>query len=161
MTATETNVSKVSIVAKAVRSKLNELGRSLTLKGVEKANASVFAVLADSVRDAGNEPLAEVLNGVARLMPAIQEHRRAVWGYDTCTIHGSDRNKFIAIDMGSESGTCGSGLYLVEKATGYVWSIKAYGKKNRVVAVSCDAFRETLEANTAQYDRRKKAGEDI
>ena|SRR6478672_7060862 len=41
--------------------------------------------------------------------------------------HAEDRKKYIALDRGS------SGAFLLDKATGAVYSIKAYGKPNRAI----------------------------
>lgn len=50
------------------------------------------------------------------------------------------RNKMIAVDVGS------SGKYLIEIETGYVWNIKAYGQKKRIIAESIEKMIEKYEA---------------
>ena len=50
-----------------------------------------------------------------------------------------DRNKYIALDRGT------SGQFLVEKATGLVWGIKAYGVPNK------RWYLGTIEKMTADY----------
>lgn len=155
-----TNIQNVSETAKAVRKCLNAHKNNDHLKGTERANAVTFGILSDSLRDAGEEFLADVCGAIARFLPVWKHYERTVRGFTSYETWGTDRNKFIALDYGSENGTYGgSGCYLVEKATGYVWSIKAYGKKNRVVAVTLDELTARLEASAEQYGKRLAAGE--
>lgn len=49
--------------------------------------------------------------------------------------------KYIALDDGT------SGRFLLEKATGEVWTIKAYGRPNRRVSTLGGLIREYREAN--------------
>lgn len=157
-----TAIQNVSETAKAVRKVLNAHKKNDALKGMERANAGTFGILSDSLRDAGAEFLADVCGAIARFLPVWKHYERTVRGFTSYETWGTDRNKFIALDYGSEGGTFGgSGCYLVEKETGYVWSIKAYGKKNRVVAVTLDELTAKLEACTAQYLARVGAGEDL
>jgi hypothetical protein len=59
-----------------------------------------------------------------------------------------DRRRFIACDRGNAVNR--SGVYLVDKATGEVYSIKAYGVPNRRLG--------TLEVLTARYTDTTPAG---
>lgn len=53
-----------------------------------------------------------------------------------------DRKKYIALDRG-QRGVNQSGVYLLDKATGDVYSIKGYGRPNRRIG--------TLEDMTARF----------
>lgn len=74
---------------------------------------------------------------------AWHENGRLFWNYEWLDYDHNerksikDRRKYVALDCGT------SGAFLVEKATGLVWSIKAYGVPNRIVG--------TLEELTEQY----------
>ena len=78
------------------------------------------------------------------------ENGRPFWHYESLNYDeiepklAVDRVAFIALDRGS------SGVFLLEKATGLVWSIRGYGKKNRVVKHIDDLtaeYREATEQN--------------
>lgn len=135
-----------------------------SMKGVERANANAVAILADAVEEAGDASLAAVLRKVAEFLPVWAEHRNRFYGYskkNTAATWATDRNKFIALDYGDTDTTSGSGCFLVEKATGYVWTIKGYGKKNRVCAADLAKLTEIYRENIAQYDARVAKGEKL
>jgi hypothetical protein len=148
---------------KALRNVVNahNKDKGFTLRGVEKANNNAVAILADAVRETGNETLADILNGIAEFLPVWEENKdinnQDAPAFAKAACWATDRNKFIALDYGCVGTTSGSGCFLVEKATGYVWSIKAYGKKNRIVAVSMAdlvrQYRESNETARAYYAR--------
>ncbi len=137
--ATDTNT-------KLIRESINS-SRNYRKLGSEKANADAVLVLSDAVRDAGNDELADLLGSVGRFLKVWAQHRCRVWGYTDCITYASDRSKFIALDYGTSDSMAASGCFLVEKATGYVWTIKGYGKKNRVCATSLDELAATYQAN--------------
>ena len=155
---------------RALRTVVNHGGKKekrFTMKGVERANSLAVAILADAVEDAGDAALAEVLRKVARFLPVWTAHRNRFYSYRNQGVEGTaapwatDRNKFIALDYGDTDTTSASGCFLVEKATGYVWTIKGYGKKNRICGYDLDKLTAEYEANIAQYDARVKKGERL
>lgn len=81
---------------------------------------------------------------------AWHENGRIGWNYEYLNYDEYERktvkprNKYVALDRGT------SGAFLVEKATGMVWSIKAYGVPNRMLG--------TLEDMTAKYREATGSG---
>lgn len=51
-----------------------------------------------------------------------------------------ERRKYIALDEGSTDGVHRSGVYLVDRATGEVWTIKGYGVPNRRLGTVTDVI---------------------
>lgn len=93
---------------------------------------------------------------IARFLRAWHENGRADFErrtpnldydeYDPKTAH--DRRKWVALDRGQESTR--SGAYLVSKATGAVYNIKAYGRPNHCVGnvvMMARAFEKATEDN--------------
>jgi hypothetical protein len=132
--------------AKQVRAQLNK-SRAPGLKGEERANSNTCRVLSDALRDAGEERLADLWRAVAEFLDVWAEHRRLCHGHRDALTYASDRTKFIGLDYTDAGYTGGSGMFLVEKETGYVWSIRGYGKKNRIVALHLDALAGAYRDN--------------
>jgi hypothetical protein len=163
---TTTNPTTIDATTKALRKAVNHDDRATRydMKGVERANSNAVAVLADAVEEAGNGDLAAILRKVAEFLPVWAEHRNRFYCYsqsNTAATWATDRNKFIALDYGDTDTTSASGCFLVEKATGYVWTIKGYGKKKHICATDLAELTRQYQENIDQYDRRKKAGEQI
>lgn len=134
------------------------------LKGVEKANSVAVSILADAVQEAGDEALAGILRAISEFLPLWAENKDIgnddAPDFAKAVCWATDRNKFIALDYGCVGTTSASGAFLVEKATGYVWSIKGYGKKNRVVAVSvADLIEQYKDANEKSREYYKRVAE--
>ncbi len=87
---------------------------------------------------------------VAAFLSAWHENGRAAFERSTPSLDydtyypktAKDRSKYIALDRGGEFNR--SGVFLLDKATGIVWSIKGYGVKNRQLG--------HIDALTAKYE---------
>lgn len=83
---------------------------------------------------------------IAAFVTAWHENGRIGWSYDAleydsyCKKHVKERTKYIALDEGT------SGRFLVDKATGMMWSIKAYGVPNWMLGTLDDMTRKMEEA---------------
>jgi hypothetical protein len=92
---------------------------------------------------------------VTAFLTAWHENGRALFtqryenlDYDTyATKSAHPRSRFIALDCGGPSNR--SGAFLVEKATGVLYSIKGYGRPNRPLG-DIRALTASYEAATAQ-----------
>lgn len=162
-----TNAILIDDTTKAIRATVNAKAgkKGFNLKGIDRANSIAFAILADAVEEAGKPELAKVLRDISEFLPVFAQHRSAFYSYNkgheiTAATWGTDRNKFIALDFGDLDTTSASGCFLVEKETGFVWSIKGYGKKNRVVAASVAEltaiYRDNLQQRAERLDRMEK-----
>lgn len=149
MPATET--------VKAMRIAVNADARHPTKDYRRAGNSLTCRVYADAHREAGDDHLADTWELVGRFLDVWHESERLFWDYATLNPDEDspksaiDRRQMIALDCGT------SGRFLVEKATGYVWSIKGYGKKNRVVWASlADAIQDYEKSNADAKERGKR-----
>lgn len=121
----------------------------------ERANAMECFVYSDAIREAGDDRLADMWMEVGEFLQVWSDHLRIVGDWTSMqTTFASDRNKFIALDQGVNA-TGASGVFLLEKETGYVWSIKGYGKKNRIIRTSLRELTEEYRANLEEHAARK------
>lgn len=70
-----------------------------------------------------------------------------------------ERRKYIALDYGNQHNR--SGCFLVERETGIVYSIKAYGVPNRVLGSLAEMTAKFVAASATQRLYRPNAGVDI
>ncbi len=88
---------------------------------------------------------------------AWHENGRPFWEYENtpgmkydeyCRKEVKERNKYVALDQK------GSGVFLVDKATGIVWSIKGYGVPNRMIGFIDDLTAKYKEATAKNLMKR-------
>jgi hypothetical protein len=132
---------------KALKKNLNA---NRHLMGPDRANSATVGVYADAVRDTGDNRLADVWDEVFQFMPVLQEHRRVCWSDDCRSVTASDRAKYIAID------TDGGGMFMIDKETGQVYTIKAYGRPKCIV---CQSLRELRVIYQRNIDRQVERNE--
>ena len=119
-------------------------------------NSLACVVYADAIEEAGEPELANLWRQVGRFLDVWHENTRLFWTYENLDVDecdpksAIDRRQMIALDHGT------SGAFLVEKATGFVWGIKGYGKKNRVVSASLGELIAEYEAANAEGRKRWK-----
>jgi hypothetical protein len=140
--------------AKAMRDAVNKDARHPTKDYRRAGNSLTCLVYADALEEAGDAEQAAVWRLAGRFLDVWHENTRLFWDYATLDPDEQDpksaldRRAMIALDHGT------SGCFLVEKATGYVWSIRGYGKKNRVVWASlADAVASYEKANAEARQR--------
>jgi hypothetical protein len=151
-TARGTTMSSETV--KAMKAAVNGDARHPTKDYRRAGNSLTCLVYADAHREAGEEELADLWALVGRFLDVWHENERLFWNYENlnpdedCPKSAIDRRQMIALDRGT------SGHFLVEKATGFVWTIKAYGKKNRVAYANlAEAIAGFEKANAEARER--------
>lgn len=74
------------------------------------------------------------------------------WCYDR--VVAETRRKYILIDETTESGVSRSGRFMVDRETGYVYTILGYGKRGHLIGTSLGKMVAEYRAATASFDPR-------
>jgi len=97
---------------------------------------------------------------VQQFLAAWHENGRARWAREYVNLNydqdqektAHERRKYIALDRGGK--VTRSGVYLLDKATGEVYSIKGYGAPNRRLGTLAELTQRLHDATTAGQEIR-------